>query len=93
MVSPKTHPFHVGQELSGPHLRNRRTRPRWQTPPGTDSTTGPVCTQGGERAFGHPSSCTCFMLLTCCKQQRHLPLSNLQMCFSASSSEEQTHEV
>lgn len=40
-----------------------------------------------------PSSYAFFMLLTCWKQQRHLPLPHLQMCFSPSSSEEQTREV
>lgn len=75
MVSPKVHPFHIGQD--------ERTCPPWQLPPGPGPAAGLVCTQQSKKVF--------FMLLTCWKGYRHLPLSHLQPCFPAS--EEQIHEV
>lgn len=75
MVSPKVHPFHIGQD--------ERTCPPWQLPPGPGPAAGLVCTQQSKKVF--------FMLLTCWKGYRHLPLPHLQLCFPAS--EEQIHEV
>lgn len=83
MVSPKVHPFHIGQELRGPHLADRRTCPPWQLLPGPGPAAGLVCTQQSKKVF--------FMLLTCWKGYRHPPLPHLQLCFPAS--EEQIHEV